>query len=51
MKKKDWKARTIRMSDELWFEAMKQAKIHGTSTAEFVRRMMEIELFIESEVK
>ena len=49
MKKKDWKARTIRMSDELWFECMKQAKIRGLNTSEWIRKTLEIAL-IELEV-
>jgi len=40
----DWKARIIRMPDELWYECMKQAKLQGLSTAEFIRNLIKKEI-------
>jgi|ADurb_Gly_01_Slu_FD_contig_41_618436_length_295_multi_4_in_0_out_0_1 hypothetical protein len=41
--KEKWKARIIRMSDELWFECMKQAKLLGISTSEYIRNILKNE--------
>jgi len=38
--KEKWKARIVRMPDELWFECMKQAKLLGISTSEFIRQVL-----------
>ena len=42
--KEIWKARKVRLSDELWYELMKQAKLQGISTAEFIRNIIRKEL-------
>lgn len=44
VKEKNWKPRTIRMSDELWFKIMQEAGKRGMDIAEFIRFVIEKEL-------